>query len=125
MDTKRQVHHIEPRHAGGLISTANIAGQACNGGNERAVAMGLERGQSRGQTRVAVPKLLQFGRADAEMRGAGLHRELRGHLGEIGRDAGLCASAILKSDPHILLDAKTDPNALANPLVAGDFGLRF
>jgi len=46
-------------------------------------------------------------------------------LGEIGRDAGLCASAILKSDPHILLDAKTDPNALANPLVAGDFGLRF
>jgi two-component sensor histidine kinase len=46
-------------------------------------------------------------------------------VGEIGRDAGLCASAILKSDPHILLNAETDPYALANPLVAGDFGLRF
>jgi two-component sensor histidine kinase len=46
-------------------------------------------------------------------------------VGEIGRDAGLCASAILKSDPHILLNAETDPNALANPLVAGAFGLRF
>jgi two-component sensor histidine kinase len=46
-------------------------------------------------------------------------------VGEIGRDAGLCASAILKSDPHVLLDAAADPNALANPLVAGDFGLRF
>ena len=44
---------------------------------------------------------------------------------QIGRDPGLCASAILVSDPYILLDAKTDPRSLANPLVAGDFGLRF
>ena len=44
---------------------------------------------------------------------------------EIGRDPGLCASAILSPDPHILTDATTDPRSLANPLVAGDFGLRF
>jgi two-component sensor histidine kinase len=44
---------------------------------------------------------------------------------EIGRDPGLCASAILSPDPHILTDAKADPRSLANPLVAGDFGLRF
>ncbi|HEU5286417.1 MAG TPA: histidine kinase dimerization/phosphoacceptor domain -containing protein [Sphingomicrobium sp.] len=44
---------------------------------------------------------------------------------EIGRDPGLCASAILSSDVHLLLDASTDPRSLANPLVAGDFGLRF
>ena len=44
---------------------------------------------------------------------------------EIGRDPGLCASAILSDEAHILLDAGTDPPSLANPLVAGDFGLRF
>ena len=44
---------------------------------------------------------------------------------EIGRDPGLCASAILSADPHILTDASIDPRSLANPLVAGDFGLRF
>lgn len=44
---------------------------------------------------------------------------------QIGRDAGLCASAILSNDPHILTDARIDPRSLANPLVAGDFGLRF
>ncbi|MEO6040376.1 MAG: GAF domain-containing protein [Croceibacterium sp.] len=44
---------------------------------------------------------------------------------EIGRDPGLCASAILSGDPHILTDASVDPRSLANPLVAGDFGLRF
>lgn len=44
---------------------------------------------------------------------------------EIGRDPGLCASAILSSEVHLLLDASTDPRSLANPLVAGDFGLRF
>ena len=44
---------------------------------------------------------------------------------EIGREPGLCASAILSSDPHILTDASADPRSLANPLVAGDFGLRF
>ena len=44
---------------------------------------------------------------------------------EIGRDPGLCASAILSREAHVLLDASTDPRSLANPLVAGDFGLRF
>src|SRR5687768_11608682 len=44
---------------------------------------------------------------------------------QIGRDPGLCASAILQDDPWVLSDAKADPRSLANPLVAGDFGLRF
>ncbi len=44
---------------------------------------------------------------------------------QIGRDPGLCASAILTSEPHVLEDAVLDPLSLANPLVAGDFGLRF
>lgn len=44
---------------------------------------------------------------------------------QIGRDPGLCASAILSSEAHILVDASTDVRSLANPLVAGDFGLRF
>lgn len=44
---------------------------------------------------------------------------------EIGRDPGLCASAILSDAPYLLSDAKIDPRSLANPLVAGDFGLRF
>ena len=44
---------------------------------------------------------------------------------QIGRDPGLCASAILSSEAHILIDASTDIRSLANPLVAGDFGLRF
>ncbi|WP_375458911.1 sensor histidine kinase [uncultured Enterovirga sp.] len=46
-------------------------------------------------------------------------------VSQIGRDPGLCASAILANDPHILTDAKADPRSLANPLVAGEFGLRF
>jgi two-component sensor histidine kinase len=44
---------------------------------------------------------------------------------QIDRAPGLCASAILTADPHILIDASLDPRSLANPLVAGDFGLRF
>ena len=44
---------------------------------------------------------------------------------QIGRDPGLCASAILQDCPYILTDAKADVRSLANPLVAGDFGLRF
>lgn len=44
---------------------------------------------------------------------------------QIGREPGLCASAILSPKPYILLDAKADPRSLANPLVAGGFGLRF
>jgi signal transduction histidine kinase len=44
---------------------------------------------------------------------------------EIGRDPGLCASAILRYEPLVVPDASVDPSTLANPLVAGDFGLRF
>ncbi len=44
---------------------------------------------------------------------------------QIGRDPGLCASAILHDEPWVLADAPTDARALANPLVAGEFGLRF
>src|SRR3954451_11670507 len=44
---------------------------------------------------------------------------------EIGRDPGLCASAILDTRPWVVTDAAVDPRTLANPLVAGEFGLRF
>ncbi|MCW0235412.1 MAG: GAF domain-containing protein [Ferrovibrio sp.] len=46
-------------------------------------------------------------------------------LEQIGRDAGLCASAILQKQPWLLADAAGDPRAQAHPLVTGDFGLRF
>jgi sigma-B regulation protein RsbU (phosphoserine phosphatase) len=46
-------------------------------------------------------------------------------VAEIGRDPGLCASAVLQSDPWVVTDARFDPRTLANPLVAGEFGLRF
>lgn len=53
----------------------------------------------------------------------------KSHLGvpveQIDREPGLCASAILANDPYLLPDATLDPRSLANPLVAGDFGLRF
>jgi serine/threonine protein kinase len=44
---------------------------------------------------------------------------------QLERDPGLCASAILQDDPWIIEDAPVDPRALTNPLVAGEFGLRF
>lgn len=44
---------------------------------------------------------------------------------QIDREPGLCASAILSDEPWVIDDAKTDPRTLANPLVAGEFGLRF
>ena len=44
---------------------------------------------------------------------------------QIDRDPGLCASAILADCPYLVTDAAADPRTLANPLVAGDFGLRF
>jgi len=46
-------------------------------------------------------------------------------INQIGRDPGLCASAILSSDVYLVGDAGNDPRTLANPLVAGEFGLRF
>jgi GAF domain-containing protein len=44
---------------------------------------------------------------------------------QIDRDSGLCASAILNYSPWIIEDARIDPHTLANPLVAGEFGLQF
>jgi signal transduction protein with GAF and PtsI domain len=44
---------------------------------------------------------------------------------QIDRVPGLCASAILNDVPYILNDAGLHPRSLANPLVAGEFGLRF
>jgi two-component sensor histidine kinase len=44
---------------------------------------------------------------------------------QIDREPGLCASAILSDDAHLLEDASKDVRSLANPLVAGAFGLRF
>jgi signal transduction histidine kinase len=52
------------------------------------------------------------------------HRGLEG-VSEIGREPGLCASAILQDDVWVVEQADLDPRTLANPLVAGDFGLRF
>lgn len=46
-------------------------------------------------------------------------------INQINRDPGLCASAILSSETYIIGDACKDPRSLTNPLVAGEFGLRF
>ncbi|MFC0678052.1 protein kinase [Lysobacter korlensis] len=46
-------------------------------------------------------------------------------LEQIDRDPGLCASAILHDEPWVVGDARVDPRTLANPLVAGEFGLQF
>jgi GAF domain-containing protein len=44
---------------------------------------------------------------------------------QVGRDPGLCASAILSPEVYHLRDAFHDVRAMANPLVAGSLGLRF
>ncbi len=44
---------------------------------------------------------------------------------EIGRDPGLCASAICQLDPWLVNDARVDVRTIDNPLVAGELGLRF
>ena len=46
-------------------------------------------------------------------------------LCEVEREPGLCASAIFSPDVYYVRDAVADVRTLANPLVAGDFGLRF
>ena len=46
-------------------------------------------------------------------------------IAQIDRDPGLCASAILHREPWVVSDARHDPRALTNPLVAGEFGLQF
>lgn len=44
---------------------------------------------------------------------------------QIDRDPSLCASVILSDEIYLVEDALTDIRTLANPLVAGGFGLRF
>lgn len=44
---------------------------------------------------------------------------------QIGRDPGLCASAILQDGPYHVDDALTDPRVAVNPLVHGPLGVRF
>ena len=44
---------------------------------------------------------------------------------EVPLSPGLCASCIMQDDVMVLHDAKQDAVALTNPLVAGEFGLRF
>ena len=46
-------------------------------------------------------------------------------VSEVSRDPGLCASVILSDDVYLVEDARCDPRTLANPLVAGEFGLQF
>lgn len=47
------------------------------------------------------------------------------NINQIDRVPGLCASAILASDIYVISDACSDPRSLSNPLVAGEFGLKF
>ncbi len=46
-------------------------------------------------------------------------------LERVERAPGLCASAMIDGEPWMVRDAALDPRTLANPLVAGEFGLRF
>ncbi len=46
-------------------------------------------------------------------------------VGQLGRDPGLCASAIMEDTPYVVEAARSDARTLANPLVAGKFGLQF
>ncbi|WP_079148788.1 PP2C family protein-serine/threonine phosphatase [Streptomyces agglomeratus] len=46
-------------------------------------------------------------------------------VSQIGRDPGLCASAILADGATVIPDALADPVACSNPLVAGSMGVRF
>jgi GAF domain-containing protein len=48
-----------------------------------------------------------------------------GDVVQIGRDPGLCASAILQDEVYEVRDAVVDPRTLTNPLVTGALGLRF
>ena len=43
----------------------------------------------------------------------------------VDRGVSLCSLAVLDNDPTIFEDALIEPCLLSNPLVAGDFGLRF
>lgn len=46
-------------------------------------------------------------------------------IDQLARDEGLCGSAVRQDDPWVVENAAVDVRTLANPLVAGDFGLRF
>lgn len=46
-------------------------------------------------------------------------------VAEVGREPGLCASAILSGDTYIVEDARRDPRTLANSLVASGPGFGF
>lgn len=46
-------------------------------------------------------------------------------IGEVVREPGLCASAIMSPGPYVVEDAKLDPRSLANSLVAGRPGVGF
>lgn len=46
-------------------------------------------------------------------------------VAQIGRDPGLCGSAILHDQPYYVENALTDPRTAANPLVHGPLGIRF
>ena len=46
-------------------------------------------------------------------------------IDRLARDEGLCGSAVMQDDPWVIENAAVDVRTLANPLVAGDFGLRF
>lgn len=46
-------------------------------------------------------------------------------VAQINRDPGLCASAILSKDLYLIENAIEDPRCMTNPLVCGEFGLRF
>ncbi|HEY0091688.1 MAG TPA: GAF domain-containing protein [Flavobacterium sp.] len=47
------------------------------------------------------------------------------NIEQIDRGPGLCISAILSDELHIVEDARIDPRTLANPLVTGMLGLQF
>lgn len=44
---------------------------------------------------------------------------------QIPRSPGLCASVIFSDDAYVIRNALKDPRTLANPLVAGEMGVRF
>jgi diguanylate cyclase (GGDEF)-like protein len=46
-------------------------------------------------------------------------------ISKVERVPGLCDSAILGNEPYIISDALNDPRSVENPLVTGEFGLRF
>ncbi|WP_245237125.1 GAF domain-containing SpoIIE family protein phosphatase [Streptomyces iakyrus] len=46
-------------------------------------------------------------------------------VSEIGRDPGLCGSAVLRDDALVIPDTLLDDVACANPLVTGPLGVRF